>query len=87
MTTTTHTYLVCDECAAAVENDDWTHLDHHVTTPEESEEIYAEHTASAESMGNATLTQYLDNPTGGGYWECYVCSHAQLGRANLYSDQ
>ena len=77
------TYVLCDDCAAGVANDDWTHLDMWGSDedPEQPGRSLADTamdsiTATLEYLGWLTHVGPADEP---GYFDCAVCDGIQCG--------
>ena len=84
ITETTESFTVCDECSAAITNDDWTALDFHYDGQDAIDE-YASRTATVESMGLVTMGPRLNAGTiesghyNPGYFTCHVCGAVEIG--------
>ena len=70
-----HSYLVCDRCSVAIENNDYTWCDHPDIGDEEAcRWLYARVTASVEVMGLAMRTAKVLK----GYSLCFVCGEVTI---------
>lgn len=70
-------YVVCDECAVALENGDISHLD-----PEDDADMIARIEQFAEST-QATL-HTAEAYVFGGYWTCDACWSVNIGLTNVF---
>ena len=69
-------YVLCEDCACGVCNDDWTHLDFYHDDPECADNAQALIEANLECMGWLTHVGPADEP---GYFTCAVCWEIQCG--------
>lgn len=69
------TYILCDDCATGVSNDDWSHLDYY-HDPEAAEQEHARISAALEALGWLSMDGPADEP---GYFNCAVCDEIQCG--------
>ena len=72
---------VCHECSCGIENDDWTHLDHHHDA-ETADAKLAAIEATLENTGSVTRRQL--SAAMPGYWLCFLCEEENLGDAIIY---
>ena len=85
ITETTESFTVCDECSAAITNDDWTAIDEYCESEEESIDEHSRRLASVESMGLVTMSHRLNGGTiesghyNPGYFTCHVCGAVEIG--------
>ena len=71
-------FQTCDYCAVALENGDLTGLEYFYGVEDMNSIV-----ASIESMGLVTLVDTKDT---GGYFECFVCSEACLGKTYIFEE-
>lgn len=75
-------HVLCDECAAGVCNDDWSHLDDgRYDTREDADAAHASAHASLESLGWLSHVGEADMP---GYFHCAVCDEIQCGGGEIF---
>ncbi len=79
----------CDDCAAGVSNDDWSHLDFFCCcSPGEAHEDDCEaERMHASCMATMELTGYLtpvDGEDAPGYFDCALCGEIQCGGGHTF---
>jgi hypothetical protein len=83
-------YLICDDCAVGLSNDDWTHLDWGCDCPTgepHHDDCYAEAhwrviQRSVAVMGCVSRVVDADEP---GYFECFCCGGIQCSGGHVFA--
>jgi len=75
------TIITCNDCAAGISNDDWTHLDYHYDQ-DESDMVMATIQANLENFGWLTLVEHREESSG--CFHCQICEEISFDNGNVW---